>query len=477
MDAGDIWATETFAMPPAHLTRKSSLYRHEVTEAAVSAVLRAIERFAAGQFRPQPLDYSRSDVHGRLHAPMRQADRAIDWETDDTRTVLKKINAADGFPGVLDALCGAQWYLFDAHPEAQLTGTPGTLIARRNNAICRATADGAVWTGYLKRKTGQSDDAQPFKLGATRALQHYAETILDAVPEIACDVFSDRHSATYRDIWFEQQDAVGYLHFAFYNGAMDTGQCERLRQAYLQAAQRDVKVIVLMGGADFWSNGIHLNHIEAAESPADESWRNINAMNDLAQAIMTNERQFTIAALQANAGAGGVFLALAADTVYARESVILNPHYKSMGNLFGSEYWTYLLPKRVGRDRAIALTQNRLPVSASAAQAAGLIDASFALDRAAFIKTIDNLAEQLAQAPDYAARLQRKIQQRRNDEREKPLHRYRDEELHQMQLNFYGFDPSYHVARYHFVHKLPHAWTPLYLARHRALCGGKAVPE
>jgi hypothetical protein len=36
-----------------------------------------------------------------------------------------------------------------------------------------------------------------------------------------------------------------------------------------------------------------------------------------------------------------------------------------------------------------------------------------------------------------------------------------------MKLNFYGFDPSYHVARYHFVHRLPHAWTPLHLARHR----------
>jgi putative two-component system hydrogenase maturation factor HypX/HoxX len=36
-----------------------------------------------------------------------------------------------------------------------------------------------------------------------------------------------------------------------------------------------------------------------------------------------------------------------------------------------------------------------------------------------------------------------------------------------MHRNFYGFDPSYHVARYHFVHKLPHAWTPRHLAVHR----------
>jgi PleD family two-component response regulator len=36
-----------------------------------------------------------------------------------------------------------------------------------------------------------------------------------------------------------------------------------------------------------------------------------------------------------------------------------------------------------------------------------------------------------------------------------------------MQRNFYGFDPSYHVARHHFVHRKPHAWTPRHLALHR----------
>ena len=50
-----------------------------------------------------------------------------------------------------------------------------------------------------------------------------------------------------------------------------------------------------------------------------------------------------------NAGAGGVFLSLAADEVWMRDGVILNPHYKDMGNLYGSEYWTYLLPARARR--------------------------------------------------------------------------------------------------------------------------------
>ena len=36
-----------------------------------------------------------------------------------------------------------------------------------------------------------------------------------------------------------------------------------------------------------------------------------------------------------------------------------------------------------------------------------------------------------------------------------------------MHMNFYGFDPSYHIARHRFVYRTPQAWTPLHLARHR----------
>ena len=53
------------------------------------------------------------------------------------------------------------------------------------------------------------------------------------------------------------------------------------------------------------------------------------------------------------------------------------------------------------------------------------------------------------------------------DETRKPLAHYRAEELQRMNRNFYGFDPSYHVARHHFVYRKPHAWTPRHLATHR----------
>ena len=225
-------------------------------------------------------------------------------------------------------------------------------------------------------------------------------------------------------------------------------------------------MIVLMGGPDFWSNGIHLNCIEAADSPADESWRNINAMDDLAQAIIKTDSHLTIAALQGNTAAGGVFLALAADRLYAREGVVLNPHYKNMGNLYGSEYWSYLLPKRMG-GQGREIMENRLPLGATAAKRIGLIDDCFGGSVNEFVAMIKSVAEALAVDPDFETQIEAKRRQRAEDESVKPLELYRAEELERMKLNFYGFDPSYHVARYNFVFRVPHSWTPLHLARHR----------
>ena len=171
-----------------------------------------------------------------------------------------------------------------------------------------------------------------------------------------------------------------------------------------------------MGGPDFWSNGIHLNLIEAARHPADESWRNINAIDDLVRDIVETARQLTIAALCGNAGAGGAFLALAADRVLARDGVILNPHYKGMGNLYGSEYWTYLLPRRVAPDDARALVDRRLPIGARAAAEVGLVDEHFGSSVAAFRAAVAQRAALLAHDPGFDAMLEAKRRRRAADE-------------------------------------------------------------
>jgi putative two-component system hydrogenase maturation factor HypX/HoxX len=76
-------------------------------------------------------------------------------------------------------------------------------------------------------------------------------------------------------------------------------------------------------------------------------------------------------------------------------------------------------------------------------------------------------AYELAAQPDLVQLIEEKHAARARDEATKPLEAHRQEELARMKLNFYGFDPSYHLARYHFVHRVPYAWTPLHLARHR----------
>jgi putative two-component system hydrogenase maturation factor HypX/HoxX len=165
--------------------------------------------------------------------------------------------------------------------------------------------DGAVWIPQLRRRPAPGGPGT-FKLPATLAL--HGE--LDGVPEVPAPL-TPSVRRTYRQISYRESCGVGYLEFSFPGGAMSTGQCRRLLAAYRHAQGRPVKVIVLGPPRDFFGNGIHLNVIEAAADPGGESWRNINAIDDLVHAILTNTGQLTVAALAGNAAAGGLMLALA----------------------------------------------------------------------------------------------------------------------------------------------------------------------
>jgi putative two-component system hydrogenase maturation factor HypX/HoxX len=457
MDAGDIWSSVEFPMPGCS---KSSLYRTEVADAALTALLLAVARFEEGSYRPEPLDYRRPDVIGTWRPPCRQEHRRIEWPTDPTASVLAKLRAADSSPGVLDVIGGTEYYMFGGYEEDRLRGDPGTIVARRDGAICRATVDGAVWIPQLRRRPAPRGPAT-FKLPATLALGESAA----GVPQIGAPLAAPGRR-TYREISYRESAGVGYLEFCFPGGAMSAGQCRRLLAAYQHARRRPVRVIVLGGPRDVFSNGIHLNVIEAAADPAAESWRNINAINDLVEAILTTTAQLTIAALAGNAAAGGLMLALAADEVWCREGVVLNPHYRLMG-LHGSEYWTYTLPRRVGTREAARLTDACLPVSPAAALRSGLIDRMIAGGPAAYRAQVAVLAERLARSPDFPMRLTAKAQRLIAAEKTQPLSAFRDAELAVMRRNF--FDPSepYAQLRRAFVYKQKPAETPPHLAQHR----------
>ncbi|NCN97869.1 MAG: hydrogenase maturation protein, partial [Rhodoferax sp.] len=139
--------------------------------------------------------------------------------------------------------------------------------------------------------------------------------------------------------------------------------------------------------------------------------------------------------------------------------------------------WTYSLPRRLGEAASLTLMQQRLPLSAPEAVANGVLDDCFGADGGAFSAQVLARCLTMAAAPDLAQRLETKQAQREHDEMQKSLATYRDEELTRIKRNFYGFDPSYHVARHHFVFRKPHAWTPRHLALHRELKPASTTPK
>jgi putative two-component system protein, hydrogenase maturation factor HypX/HoxX len=385
--AGPIWASHEFAEPPGSVA-KSCLYR--------------------------------------------QSDRAIDWKRDKTDAIVARINAAGSAPAVLDTWFGSSFYLYGAHYEERLKGAPDELIAQRDGAVCVATVDGAVWITHLKAKDqvsletgratepgeGRSQEICPvpaIKLPATLALGRRAGNL----PWSPLPIDRPADHRTFQEIRYVEEQGVGRLFFNFHNGTMGTDQCDRLRDVFLFARSRPTRVIELRGGTDFFSNGIHLSVIEAATDPALESWRNINAIDDLVLEILNTMSHLVVAGLSGNAGAGGAMLALAADYVYAREGVVLNPHYKGMG-LYGSEYWTYTLPRRVGAAQAIAITEGCRAMGAAEAKLTGIIDDCFGSDAADFGRILAQRSEQLSRREDFCHLVRKKHERRIADERAKP---------------------------------------------------------
>lgn len=132
---------------------------------------------------------------------------------------------------------------------------------------------------------------------------------------------------------------------------------------------------------------------------------------------------------------------------------MLNPHYKGMGGLYGSEYWTYTLPRRVGTRVAMALMDGMTAISARHARDLGMVDELVEGPATGFDAAVAQRAEALAYHRDFKRLLAAKWERRRRDEQHKPLAAYRAEELARMSENFFGPDRAYHDARRRFVLK------------------------
>ena len=447
MDAGPVWASRTFGMPATPVA-KAALYNGPVADAALALIHEVVARAADPAFIPAPQDETgRTVPHARTRPAMRRADRAFDWG-QPAAEIAQRIRAADSSPGVRTRIEGRTVSVYDAAVGEEHSGRhePGTIVARGEDAIGVAAGDRVVWMGSVKvpRDVGGNGIKLPAGLVFDEPVPRLP------VPEPLREVRYDRHGD------------IGFFTMRVYNGAMSTRQCHRIADALEKALEQDTKVLVLRGTASTFSNGIHLNVIEAAKNPAAEAWDNIIAINRLCTALVSCTDQLTIAAVTANAGAGGVMLALAADVVVARDGVVLNPYY-DMG-LYGSELHTYTLPRRVGHATASRLLIDKLPVDAPTAAGMGLIDVAGPGDPVRFDEWVGQLATTYTDSRWYAGALDAK--QRALQGVHPPAY-FEAGELAEMARDIFDDRSGFAAARSAFVNKVTPQETPHRLAEHR----------
>jgi putative two-component system hydrogenase maturation factor HypX/HoxX len=111
------------------------------------------------------------------------------------------------------------------------------------------------------------------------------------------------------------------------------------------------------------------------------------------------------------------------------------------------------LPRRVGKEKALALTEECRPIGTGEAKTIGFIDDCFGEGVNEFEEILMSRAQSLARQKNFWQLLREKHDRRLDDVRVKPLAAYRAEELKKMQENFYGADRAYHIARQKFVYK------------------------
>lgn len=434
-DGGDIYSEIRFDV---RNTNKASLYRNEVCAAALKAIGELLINLSDENFKP----LKQPDVP--MHETITQKSRQINWQKDSTQEIIRKIHASDSYPGVKDNILGLDCFLYGVSYEETLRGEPKEVLAKRDGAICLGTLDGAIWISHMK-------EVGSFKLPATYVLKNK----LKGIQEKRIPLIMEKDSKTFHEITSKIIGDVAYLYFDFYNGAMDAQQCIRLKYA-IEYLSEECKVLVLMGGDDYFSNGIHLNILEDSKKQGEDGWSNINAINDVVKSIIFSEDIITVASFGKNAGAGGVFLGLACDYVVSADDTVLNPHYKTLG-LTGSEYHTYSFAKRVGTSLSKEILLACLPLSADYAKNINMIDEVFT--QKDYFENLNKYCQLLIDDEDKYDDF---IDDKKDylEDNNEYINKCKEEELKIMYPEFWDENSSFHKLRYDFVHKVVLKNTP-----------------
>lgn len=534
-DAGPVWAYEQFPIniDEPGLT-KSGLYRGAVTRAAVSACLAAVDRINAAAYTSAPLTPPLTPgssgcpspvyraVHPGLnanpqfkelsvglqkpflggpthHRPLLKAgQRDFNINTNNAKEISRRVRCSDSQPGCLTSVLGQSMYIYGGAIEddawiSASTAAPGSVVAVRDEAVCIKTTDKrGIWITHVRRVKKKADPKLWPKVPAVSGLRELGLISEAAVTKLSrpypTQKWAKSSHSTYQDVWVEfvviedntsASSLVAYVYSDFYNGAMSTTQCDKLIEALdfvlsTHTARRPLAAVVMMGGSGYFSNGIHLNVIEAAADPALESWNNINRINDVVYYLLhefPSRNILTFAGIRGNAAAGGVAMATACDCVVAGADVVLNPAYRALG-LYGSEYHSISYNARCGAEGGRRLLRDMTPISAYDARSMGVVDHVLpgfgALLETRIRNHVKAVVRSIGVNRQGATRYLPGAWKAHADLTPMGLARARAMELGEMALDFWSpRSVRYHTRRGAFVRKMKATSTPVRFAKHR----------
>lgn len=544
-DAGPVWAYEQFPIDidEPGLT-KSGLYRGSVTRAAVSACLAAVDRINSAAYQSAPLtppltpgsSPCPSPVYRAIHPGLKAnahfkdlsvglqkpflggpthhrpllkaAQRDFNVHTNNAKEISRRIRCSDSQPGCQSSVLGQSMYIYGGTIEegawiASSKAAPGSIVAVRDEAVCFRTTDKrGIWITHVRRIKKKTDPKLWPKVPAVTGLREVGLLNEASIEKLSMPYATQKWAksphSTNQDIWVDflpvedgnaGSSRVAYVYSDFYNGAMSTSQCEKLVEALefvleTHTTQRPLAAVAMMGGSGYFSNGIHLNVIEAAADPAMESWDNINRINDVVYYLLhefPSRNILTFAGVRGNAAAGGVAMATACDCVVAGADVVLNPAYRALG-LYGSEYHSISYFGRCGSEGGKRLLREMTPISAYDARSMGVVDHVLPGNGSLLDTRIRNHVKAVVRSMGTSRNGSTKYLpgawKAHADLTPTGLARARAMELGEMSQDFWSpRSVRYHTRRGAFVRKMKATSTPLRFAKHRRGVTGDEPPK
>ena len=164
-----------------------------------------------------------------------------------------------------------------------------------------------------------------------------------------------------------------------------------------------VKVIVLTGEGKAFSAGGDLSALTKVDVVSGR--KRLQSGHEMIHSIVNLEKPI-IAAVNGAAAGAGVSLAIACDMIVANQSAVFIQSFSKVG-LIPDLGAIYFLPRLIGRHRALELMFLGEKISSEQAQALGIVNR--VIEDELFIEEVYKLANQLAEGPQMALGLMKKL--------------------------------------------------------------------